>query len=204
MSDLSQRIRTLSPKQIALLAKRLETRSGSRVPTITRSGKHDQLSFAQRRLWFLHQLAPEDATYKIALEVKLTGALDVSALNRALSAIVERREVLRTTFAAIDGQPVANIQPPVAVELVLIDLSGDEDPERAAREIAAAEAKLPFDLFAGPVLRGKLLRLAPDVHVLLLTMHHIVSDAWSSGIFFNEVSELYNAYLNGDAVRLPE
>ena len=199
MSDLSQRIRTLSPKQIALLAQRLEARSASTVPAITRSEKRDQLSFAQRRLWFLHQLAPEDATYNIALAMKLIGTLDVAALNKALSAIVGRHEVLRTTFVAADGEPVAKVNPAVPFALDVIDVSED-----AAREIATSEAKLPFDLSSGPLLRGKLLRIEANVHVLLLTMHHIVSDAWSSAVFFNELSELYNGDVAGRPTELPE
>jgi amino acid adenylation domain-containing protein len=205
MSDLYQRIRTLSPKQIALLAKRLERRDPSSVTTIARQDgeKPGQLSFAQQRLWFLHQLAPEDPSYNIALAVRLSGELDIWSLNEALNEILRRHEVLRTTFVVVDGQPLLSVSLVTSFPLPFIDLAVDGSEQRA-RELAQEEAQLPFDLARGPLVRGKLLRLATDVYVLLVTMHHIISDEWSIRILFNELSALYNGYVADAPARLAE
>src|SRR5882724_3553236 len=134
------------------------------------------LSFAQQRLWFIDQLdARAGAAYHIPAGLRLRGALHRDALQAALDRIVERHEALRTCFALVDGQPVQLIAAQARFALAVHDLSGHADPQAAAQDEAEQEAAAAFDLAAGPLIRGRLLKLAPDDHVLLVTMHHIVS-----------------------------
>ncbi|WP_199351108.1 non-ribosomal peptide synthase/polyketide synthase [Haliangium ochraceum] len=163
------------------------------------------LSFAQRRLWFLDQFEPGNPAYNISEFVHLRGALDVAVLRRSLSEVVRRHEVLRTRFAAAgpDGQgPVQIIDPPAAEPLALpiIDLghlSGDERAQRC-QELALAAVRAPFDLSTGPLLRVQLVRLDEGEHVLLLVIHHIVSDGWSTGVLTRELGALYRAFSRGE------
>ncbi|HST62260.1 MAG TPA: condensation domain-containing protein, partial [Longimicrobium sp.] len=157
------------------------------------------LSFAQERLWFLDRLAPGTATYNMPAALRLTGALDVAALERALGEVVRRHEALRTTFAEADGTPVQVIAPFAGFALAMEDLSAlpGEAREAAARQRAIDEAGRPFDLAAGPLFRAVLLRLDADAHVLLLTLHHIVADGWSLGVLHREMTALYTAFAAG-------
>ncbi|MBZ4423407.1 condensation domain-containing protein, partial [Myxococcus sp. RHSTA-1-4] len=136
------------------------------------------LSFAQQRLWLIDQLEPGSAAYNMPTAVRLSGVLDIAALERALHALIERHESLRTTFAAQDGEAVQLIHAPAPFPLPLVDLSTlpADQREAGARRLATTEAAEPFDLARGPRLRATLLRLQDSEHVLLLTMHHIVSD----------------------------
>ncbi len=166
------------------------------------------LSYAQERLWFLDQLEPGSASYNVPAAVRLAGDLDLSALAATLTGIVRRHEALRTTFASSDGEagPIQVIQPPHPVPLPLIDLadmSDREAREERARDLARAEALRPFDLRNGPLLRAGLLRLADDDHILLLSMHHIVSDGWSMGVLVHELGVLYAAFHQGRSAPLP-
>ncbi|HST60536.1 MAG TPA: AMP-binding protein, partial [Longimicrobium sp.] len=151
------------------------------------------LSFAQERLWFLDRLNPGSTTYNMPLARRLVGALDVPAFERALGEIVRRHDSLRTTFQEADGSPVQTIAPFDGFELPVWDLSGvdEADREAAARQRAGEEARRAFDLSAGPLFRAGLLRLGEEDHVLLLSMHHVVSDGWSMGVLFRELSALY-------------
>jgi amino acid adenylation domain-containing protein len=164
------------------------------------------LSFAQQRLWFLDQLQPGTAAYNVPAALRLRGTLDIAALQRALDAIVERHEPLRTTFAAADGQARQVVAPELRVPLPTIDLSGWPEGEQLeeARRRANEEAERPFDLTTGPVMRALLLRLGADDHVLLLTLHHIVSDAWSLAVFTREFAACYDALASGTTPQLPE
>jgi len=163
-------------------------------------------SFAQRSLWFLDQLEPGKPTFNVAVAVRVAGPLDADALGRALGAMVRRHESLRTTFAAPDGDPVQVIAPELDLAFDEIDLSGlpaaDREPE--ARRLAVEEARRPFDLAAGPLVRAGLLKLAADEHVLLLAMHHIVTDGWSLGVAAEELAALYDAFRNGLPSPLPD
>src|SRR5512132_3644474 len=163
------------------------------------------LSFGQERLWFLDQLEPGDPSYILPEVLRFEGALDAGALARALSAIVERHEVLRTTFDVVDGRPVPVVRDadgmPFAVT-ALRDLPARARAEALRRE-AALEARIPFDLRTGPMIRARLLELADDDHALLVTMHHIVSDAWSIGVLNRELTALYQAFLAGRPSPLP-
>ncbi|WP_320775607.1 non-ribosomal peptide synthetase [Streptomyces sp. CRN 30] len=155
------------------------------------------LSPAQQRLWFLDQLTPGRATYNIPYAVRLRGAVDLTALRRALGAVVARHEALRTVFPAERGRPRQEIRPPGPVELPVVDVSAAPDPPRAARLALAEGGERPFDLREGPLLRASVLRLGPDDHVLALVVHHIVFDAWSSSVLWSEVNAFYEESTTG-------
>ncbi|HSF40777.1 MAG TPA: amino acid adenylation domain-containing protein, partial [Thermoanaerobaculia bacterium] len=148
-------------------------------------------SFTQEHLWFLDRFAPGQAVYNLPMAVHLAGPLEVPALAAALSGVAARHEALRTVFAEVDGVPVQEIRPARPVALPVVDLSAvPRAPEEAAR-LTAGEAVRPFDLAAGPLLRATLLSLGPTEHRLLLSQHHIVSDAWSLEILLRELAALY-------------
>jgi len=168
------------------------------------TGERPPLSFAQQRLWFLDQFAPGSPAYNIPLAERLRGELSAELLARVFTEVVRRHEALRTTFAARDGQPVQVIAPAEAPPLPVVDLSGLADQESEALRIAMEEAWRPFDLEAGPLLRLGLVRLGEHDHLLLITMHHIVSDGWSVGVLLREVGALYEAFSQGEPSPLPE
>ncbi|HEX9937102.1 MAG TPA: condensation domain-containing protein, partial [Longimicrobium sp.] len=164
------------------------------------------LSFTQQRLWFLEQLGSPGSVYHLHKSLRLRGALDMDALVRALDGVVARHEALRTTFAQVDGVPEQRIAPAAAsgFHLVEHDLGGRADAEEELGRLIAGEAHAPFDLGRGPLVRGRLVRLAVDDHVLVLAMHHLVSDGWSTGVLFDELTALYAAHREGRAAHLPE
>lgn len=178
-------------------------RAGERSSEATRTAP---LSFAQQRLWFLDQYEPDTILYNIAHAIRLQGALDVAALEQSLNDIVWRHETLRTTFSIVDDRPVQVIHKVCDFSLTLIELRepSSEKMEATAARLAAEEVEKPFNLAKGPLLRVKLLRLAEDDHVLLITMHHIISDGWSIKVFIGEIEQLYEAYTNGQRAALPE
>ncbi|HEV3050732.1 MAG TPA: condensation domain-containing protein, partial [Longimicrobium sp.] len=164
------------------------------------------LSFAQERLWFIDRLEAGSAVYNIPVAWRLRGVLDLAALERALGEIVRRQQSLRTIFGDVEEVPVQVIAPFGGFVLPVEDLSalGDADREAAVERRAGEEARWAFDLAAGPLFRAVLLRLGSDEHVLLLTVHHIVSDGWSMGVLYRELSALYEAYREGRDSPLPE
>ncbi|HEY2515677.1 MAG TPA: amino acid adenylation domain-containing protein, partial [Polyangiaceae bacterium] len=170
--------------------------SAAPIPRVARDAPL-ALSYAQERLWFLDQLEPGDPSYVIALATELRGAVDVEALRRAVEEVIHRHEALRTTFPSDDGQPRQAIQAPPAWELPLLDLSARSDVETEVRRLAAEDARRPFELARGQLIRTTLLRTAACEHVLLLAMHHVVSDGWSMGVFARELGELYGAFARG-------
>jgi amino acid adenylation domain-containing protein len=190
---------------VAQLARQVEaaTRAGAGVEEMPlRAVARDRelpLSFAQQRMWFVHQLDPSDPLYNIPFALRLTGRLDLAVLARALDEIVRRHESLRTTFKLVEGRPAQVVAPPAPAGLRLIDLGGLDTPERDAEtlRLAAEEARTPFDLGRGPLLRATLLRRGEEEHVLLFTMHHIISDGWSLGVLVRETAALYDAFLAG-------
>ncbi|HST58143.1 MAG TPA: amino acid adenylation domain-containing protein, partial [Longimicrobium sp.] len=166
----------------------------------------EPVSFAQEGLWFLNRLQPDSPFYNINLGVRLHGALDVAVLERAFAEIVRRHEPLRTTFAERDGTPVQVIAPFSGFSLAVQELSGGDEEGRAAeveRQVSAW-VKRPFNLASGPLFRAVLLRLGAEEHVLVLSMHHTVSDGWSMGVLFGELSALYEAYREGRESPLAE
>ncbi|MET1077653.1 MAG: amino acid adenylation domain-containing protein [Pseudomonas sp.] len=163
------------------------------------------LSFSQRQLWFLDQLEPGNPFYNIPTALWLDGPLDVDALTWALNALRERHEILRTTFATVDGEPRQVVHPSLQTALPLTDLSAlpAAERERQAQAAAQADAARPFDLARGPLIRSVLLRLGESRHLWLLNLHHIVADGWSMAILLQELASLYGAFLEGRPSPLP-
>lgn len=162
------------------------------------------LSPAQERLWFMDQLVTDSALYNEALALRLSGALNIPALADALNEVVRRHEALRTSFAAVDGQPCQHIYATSNLEVRCFELRHLPDKACAARALAREFAGKPFKLNQPPLIRAGLLTLAPDEHLLVFGLHHIICDGWSSGILLQEMSQLYNAYCRGEASPLPE
>jgi amino acid adenylation domain-containing protein len=191
----------------SLLGLRLNAAEPARLPSSReRSAGQLPLSYAQQRLWFIQQLAPDSHAYNIPLALHITGPLDLDALNATVSEVVRRHEVLRTTFAFDNGQPYQVIHPPTRLELPVTDLTQFPAAMRMdeVQRLAENDARLPFDLEHTPPLRAQLLRLDPQAHVLLLTMHHIASDGWSVDVLIKEVGVLYPAFSSGAESPLPE
>jgi amino acid adenylation domain-containing protein len=164
-------------------------------------------SIGQQHLWFLDQLdRAASAAYHIAAGYHLQGRLDRQAMRATLDAIVARHEMLRTRFVLLDGQPVQRIAPAdVGFDLIEHDLSGlpERMQQQRVDELSRSEASEPFDLSAGPLMRGALLILGPEEHVMLITQHHIISDGWSIGVLMQEVVKLYGAFSEGRPDPLP-
>lgn len=173
--DYTERIAALPPESRALLA------------------RENPLSFGQQRLWFLDRLEPGSSAYNIPCAFRLEGYLDTHALERAVNTIAARHDVLRTTFHTVEGQPLQVTSPHPSLIVKRIDLSSlpVSEREKEARRLATEEASRPFNLARGPLLRVSLLRLGEKEHVALCTMHHIVSDGWSSGLLMRELAALY-------------
>ncbi|HET8887656.1 MAG TPA: non-ribosomal peptide synthase/polyketide synthase [Candidatus Angelobacter sp.] len=195
---------------IAALAERLiEAGPGAHGLTVANGAapqKDFALSYAQQRLWFLHQMEPEQISYNLPGSARIRGRLDVDALHRAFQEVTRRHESLRTCFVSIQGEPRQVIDQESRLELALIDLTSFS-PEHAAeqlKDIEWQESRTPFDLERGPLVRLKLLRFAPEEHVLLVTMHHIVSDGWSFKILLHELKALYEAFAGGKESPLRE
>ncbi|RYZ33547.1 MAG: non-ribosomal peptide synthetase, partial [Myxococcaceae bacterium] len=194
------------------LAQQLERKSGpgaaSQAPPLVRVSREQALplSFAQQRLWFLDQLEPGSAFYNVPVAVKLTGTLDIGALERSFEELVRRHESLRTTFRIGEETPIQVISTTSEARLKVVEPGGLSDAERAleAKRLAEQEAGHPFNLEQGPLLRATLLKLSDEEHVLVLVMHHIVSDGWSMGVLVREVVALYAAYAQGQSSPLPE
>ena len=165
------------------------------IQTIPRD-KNLPLSFSQERLWFIEQLEGSKAPYIEQGALRISGNLNVLALERALSEIVRRHEVLRTSFQTVNGIPIQVIHPDATININLVDLQQLEVTERETvlQQQAQLEAITPFDLEIAPLIRCSLLQLDAREYVLLLTMHHIVSDGWSIGVFIQELSSLYQAF----------
>jgi amino acid adenylation domain-containing protein/non-ribosomal peptide synthase protein (TIGR01720 family) len=200
----------LSAAKRLLLEKRLRgEKIGSSVPPLVSSphaGAMLPLSYAQQRMWFIDQLTPGRSAYNIPGGMRLEGPLDIDALRKSLSEIVRRHESLRTRFVAIKGEPRQVVDEEVRLDLQIMDLSGTSQNEREteAKHLAREEARRPFDLEHGPLFRVKLLKLGERDHVLLVTMHHIVSDGWSTDILVREFAMLYGALSSGAPSPLPE
>ncbi|WP_437896085.1 amino acid adenylation domain-containing protein [Sorangium sp. So ce124] len=162
------------------------------------------ISFAQERLWFLGQLAPESVAYNIPMALRFEGRLDVDALAKSVLDVTRRHESLRTTFAQdAEGKAVSVVHAEPLGGLAREDLRGQADGHARVRAEAEREARTPFDLKRGPLLRARLLALSEQEHVLLLTLHHIVSDGWSLGVFAREVMALYDAFVHHRGSPLP-
>ncbi|MEG4496904.1 amino acid adenylation domain-containing protein [Microcoleus sp. F10-C6] len=186
----------------------LKAKAGLKILPIERVSRdrHLPLSFAQQRLWFLDQLEPNSAAYNIPAAVRIAGNLSVAVLLQSLNEIVQRHEILRTTFTAIDGKPIAIIAPTLTLKLPVLDLQHLPETQRNAEvlRLAEVEAQQPFDLAQGPLLRATLLKLSEAEYVVLFAMHHIISDGWSAGVLLREIATLYEAFSNNKPSPLPE
>ncbi|MEA5621861.1 condensation domain-containing protein [Nostoc sp. UHCC 0251] len=199
---------------IAECAQRIEAkiRTGEKLETppikpVSRS-KNLPLSFAQQRLWLIDQLDPGNHTYNEPTSVRLTGSLNITALEQSLNAVISRHETLRTVFTTVEGQPVQKIQPITDITIPIVDLRVKErslqQRETEAKRIAIEEAQRLFNLAQGPLIRATLLQLDKAEYVLLLTMHHIISDLWSMTILIRELADFYAAFSQGKSLTLPD
>jgi amino acid adenylation domain-containing protein len=210
IDEATERRSTLSPAKQALLARLLRGGANPGAPGAGSIPPRDPaapapLSAAQQRLWFLHQMDAATAAYNIALILRLRGRLDVAALERALAEIVRRHEALRTVFVLRGAAPVQEVWAPPARVLSIDDLPPvpADGRDAAVHGWAQEEANAPFDLAAHPGFRARLLRVAADEHVLVVTLHHIVSDGWSTGVLYREMAALYGAFTRGQPAPLP-
>ncbi|MCK5571737.1 MAG: amino acid adenylation domain-containing protein, partial [Bacteroidetes bacterium] len=171
---------------------------------VTRDGELP-LSFAQQRLWFLDQLVPGSPMYNIPVALRIQGPLDVTVLEKSMSEVVRRHEILRSTYRSDLGKPVLTITPQSPFKLSVVDLSGETSDARNTRlhELAEQESQTPFDLEKGPLLRAGVIRLDHEQHVLLLTMHHIIADEWSALVLVHELGSLYEQIREGNEASLP-
>lgn len=208
--DILRRRSELSADKLLLLEKRLKGKHkpASEPQVIPRRNNEGPtpLSFAQQRLWFIDQMETGNPFYNVPVAVRLKGTLNVSALRKTFSEIIRRHESLRTNFVIVDGQPMQQINIAEPAQLPLLDLSdlGVKEREAEALRVNAAEVRKPFDLTSEPLLRTTLLRMAQDDHLVLVTMHHIVSDGWSVGVLVKEIAALYKAFSAGESSPLAE
>jgi len=197
LKDLAQRIE----EQLSA-GNRLQATPITRVPRTAAL----PLSFAQQRLWFIHQLYPDSPAYNLPIAVRIQGDLNLAALEKSLGEIVRRHEVLRTTFKTINEATVQVIAPNQPVVITRHDLRERAEPDREneAQQIVAEEARKPFDLATGPLLRATVVLMGEEDHIVVLTLHHIVFDNWSSGILVKELGALYEAFSKGEPSPLTE
>jgi amino acid adenylation domain-containing protein len=198
----------LERQQLIELLLREEAELARAQAGIRRQPRRDGMpaSFAQQRLWFLDRVVPDPSVYMVSAAVRLRGQLDAAALEQCLNTIVGRHESLRTTFDLLDGQVVQVIAPaaPIRMRATSLEQLPCDERDAAVQQLAQAEARSAFDLARGPLLRATLLRLDEREHVLLLIQHHIITDAWSIGLFMQELSVCYPAYCAGTTPALPE
>jgi amino acid adenylation domain-containing protein len=210
MSDVIEGIANLSPQKRELLLQRLRQKrdnvSPQKIKPQPRHSSTFPLSFAQARLWFLEQLEPGNPFYNQSAAVHLLGRLNLAALEQSFNEILRRHEVLRTTFTVVEGQPVQVIAPTLPLTLPVVDLQKLPEAERKGEVLrrATEEGQQSFNLSKAPLLRCTLLRLDETEYVLLFTMHHIISDAWSKGVLLRELAILYEAFSIGKPSPLPE
>ena len=206
--SLTDQIAALSPERKRLLElllrEQAEDHAGPELAARRRETDRFPLSLSQQRLWFLDQLEPGTPFYNIPIAVRLDGDLDTAALWRSVNEIIRRHESLRTTFLPQDGAAAQVIAPSLTLPIPTVDLSALAEPGRETPPLTDEAARQPFDLSRGPLLRVMLLKLGERDHVLLLTMHHIISDGWSINIFVHEMAALYGAFSSGRPSPLPE
>ncbi|WP_373528142.1 amino acid adenylation domain-containing protein [Nostoc sp.] len=163
---------------------------------------HLHLSFSQQRLWFIHQLDKQNPFYNGIVQLRITGAINVAALEQSFNEIICRHEALRTVFPTVDGLAVQKIIPILTISILVVDVEGLDAGQ--IQQLVTQEVQRPFDLSIAPLVRVSLLRQAVESHLLVLTMHHIITDAWSMEIFFKELAVLYDAFTKGQPNPLPE
>lgn len=208
--SLSKRVIELSPEKRRLLSLLMkEQRIDHQLLPLVRAERNGNVlpvSFAQQRLWFLDHLEPGNLAYIVAGAFRFDGPLDVDAFHKSIDEVIRRHEILRTSFSDIEGEPMQVIEEPQHLQVPLIDLSAFPDSQRAAevQRLMENEAARSFDLEGAPLLRVTLLKLREHEHIVLLTMHHIISDGWSMSVLLQEVATLYEAFAEGKTASLPE
>ncbi|MGD2089948.1 MAG: amino acid adenylation domain-containing protein [Candidatus Aminicenantes bacterium] len=208
--ELANRIVNLSPGKLKALLQHIRDKKERTVsPLAIRPQKRDSdsfpLSFAQQRIWFLDRLEPGNPSYNLSAGFLLKGTLNAAHLEQSLTEILQRHDVLRTTFSSQDGLPVQVISPSASLSIPRINLQElpGPGPKVEALRLASQEAQRSFDLARGPLLRVMLFRLGELDHLLLMTVHHIIFDAWSMGVFIREMMVLYEAFSMGNPSPLP-
>jgi amino acid adenylation domain-containing protein len=211
MSKLTEQIEDLSPQQRDLLVlllgkKKREEAARSQIASVSRTSDTFPLSFAQQRLWFISQLQQDNASYNVSGGVRMEGPLSVAALERAFGEVLRRHESLRTVIRQVDGEPVQVITGPPVFHLPKFDLQMVPTAQREteAQLLLTLDAHKPFNIEDASLFRATLLLLSPREHILLLTMHHIISDGMSRGVLVRELVQLYEAFANGRSSTLPE
>ena len=194
---IADQIAHLSPAKRALLQMKMD-KMGLSFPNHRAIPRYEeqkavQLSFAQQRLWILDRLEPGSSSYNIPVAFLLSGLCNVPALTESINEIVRRHEAVRTTFVEIDGETVQQITYPLDIELELVELA-EKGTDADVRRQAVEYARRPFDLTHGPLIRATLFRMDAEKHLLVVVLHHIVTDGWSMGVFFRELAILYNAF----------
>jgi amino acid adenylation domain-containing protein len=192
----------LSPDEEAELLALLLAEEGFQAPAAAelvaaQAGATHPLSFAQQRLWFLQLMTPESPFYNMPAAIDLRGPLHRAALEQALNALVARHQTLRTTFLVADGQPLQRINDSAPITLPVRELAAGADRDAMIEQLIAAEISQPFDLEHGPLIRAALVPIAPEHHLLLITLHHIIADGWSIGVMIREIGALYAAFAAG-------
>ncbi len=197
MSDLQKKLASLSPEKRKLLEKKLKEKAG-KLNTFP-------LSFAQQRLWFLNQFESDKAVYNLPSAFKLIGKMDFEALKKSINEIVKRHESLRTVFNIIRDEPVQVILKSVELDIPFIDFQNlpEADQTDKIKQLIMEEVSTGFDLKKGPLLRLKVVKTAADEHVIVLVMHHIISDGWSMGVFTREIAVIYNSIIHNQPIPLP-
>ncbi|MEH1944122.1 MAG: amino acid adenylation domain-containing protein [Nostoc sp.] len=206
MSDLLKRLESLSPEKRELVLQKLKKQQKSPLLIPVSREQSLPLCFAQQRLWFIDKLEGDNCVYNVPFFWQISGVLNVSALEKAIATIIQRHEVLRTSFAVVDESPIQVIRahPPVKMQVLDWRQVPKEHQLSKARQLAIEELQQSFHLSKPPLLRVKLLQLAEKSHLLLLVIHHIVCDGWSMDIFRRELFALYTAFCNGESSPLPE
>ncbi|MGJ5631993.1 amino acid adenylation domain-containing protein [Nostoc sp. CALU 1950] len=206
MSDLLKRLESLSPDKRELVLRKLKKQQQFPLFTSVSREQPLPLSFAQQRLWFLDQLEGENCVYNVPFFWQIKGFLNISALEQAIRAIVQRHEVLRTSFSIVDESPIQVIHPHPQLTMQVLDWRQftEENQLSRATQLATKELQQPFDLSTPPLLRVKLLQLNDQSYLLLLVIHHIVCDGWSMEIFRRELFSLYTSFSAGESSPLTE
>ncbi|MGF1676917.1 MAG: condensation domain-containing protein, partial [Rivularia sp. (in: cyanobacteria)] len=196
---MSKSLENLSPEQKRqLLAKLLQEKANK--------PQNFPLSFAQKRLWFLDQLQPESSAYNIPFSLHLTGSLNIIALAQSLNQIIQRHEVLRSSFTVIKEESIQQVYPKLKLEFPLIDLQllPTQQQEQQVKQLIKETSTQPFNLSYTPLFRTKLIKLNGNEYVLLFTMHHIISDYFSMRLLIRELATIYQSLSKGETAQLPE
>ncbi|WP_017653095.1 non-ribosomal peptide synthetase [Fortiea contorta] len=210
MSDIIQRIAALTPEKRALLELRLKQKNllQKKWTSIAKRKAQDALylSLIQEKFWIIQQLQPDLSAYNESNLLKITGNLNKNVLEKSLNTIIQRHEILRTSFRVVDGQTIQNIAPAIQITLPIVDLQDCSKIEQEAKvkQLVIEHSSLPFDITEAPLLRAVLIRLQEQEYLLLFTIHHIIFDGWSSRVFYQELAALYQGFCQDIPVILPE